>query len=71
MSERVKFVVTLVPTPGTNGVHALRWALKTLLRRYGLRAMDVREEQDTPVTNVADAFVKIHHDVRTRLRERS
>ena len=34
----------LRPLPGIDGVCALRAALKALLRRFGLRAIDVCEE---------------------------
>ena len=37
------FVVTFTPTPGTDGIKAVRALLKAALRRHGLRAVDVRE----------------------------
>jgi hypothetical protein len=41
-----RFVVTLVPLPEVSDpVRAMRWALKALLRRFGLRCTEVREEQ--------------------------
>jgi hypothetical protein len=39
-----KFVVTLVPQPGIDAIRALRWALKRLLRQYGLRCVSIREQ---------------------------
>ena len=38
------YVVRLQARPGVNAIHALRGALKTLGRRYGLRAVAVSEE---------------------------
>jgi hypothetical protein len=35
--------VTFVATPGVDGIRAFRALLKTALRRFGLRAVDVRE----------------------------
>jgi hypothetical protein len=44
----VLFKVVLYAMPGTDGVRALRAALKTLLRRFGLRAVSVEEiHEDT------------------------
>jgi hypothetical protein len=44
--HRSKFVVTLVPLPEVSDpVRAMRAALKALLRRFGLRCTDVREER--------------------------
>jgi hypothetical protein len=34
----MKFVMTLQPLPGVDGIRSLRWALKGLLRQHGLRA---------------------------------
>jgi hypothetical protein len=39
------FVLRLKGAPGQAGIHALRALLKILLRRYGFRCIDVREEQ--------------------------
>jgi hypothetical protein len=38
---RESFVITLRPEPGTAGLQALRLALKTLLRSYGLRCTKI------------------------------
>jgi hypothetical protein len=38
------FVVRLQPKPGIDPARALRAALKVLLRRFGLRAIEVKEE---------------------------
>jgi hypothetical protein len=41
------FVLRLVPLPEVDDpIRALRWALKTLLRRHGLKCTDIREERD-------------------------
>jgi hypothetical protein len=44
------FLVRLRPLPGVDAVRALRAALKTLLRKYGLRCESVEEE----ITNAND-----------------
>jgi hypothetical protein len=38
-------VLTLQPLPGVDGIRALRWALKGLLRRHGMRCVDLHEEE--------------------------
>jgi hypothetical protein len=38
------FVVTLRPLPNVDAVKALRWVLKSALRKHGLRCTDVRVE---------------------------
>jgi hypothetical protein len=42
----VRFVLTLQPQPGVDPVKALRWILKTLLRRHGMKCVDVHEEKE-------------------------
>jgi hypothetical protein len=37
------FVVTLRAAPGTDAIRALRWALKLLLRKFGLRCVSIEE----------------------------
>jgi hypothetical protein len=37
------FVVKLYVLPGTDGIRALRAALKVLLRRFGMRALSIEE----------------------------
>lgn len=37
--------MTLQPLPGVDAIRALRWALKALLRHYGLRCVNLREEK--------------------------
>jgi hypothetical protein len=39
-----KFVLKLQAVAGVDEIKALRWALKRLLRGYGLRCIDIREE---------------------------
>jgi hypothetical protein len=43
------FVLRLQPVPGTDGVRAMRWVLKTLLRKHGLRCVSI--EQTTAPDN--------------------
>ena len=44
-AERPTFVVRLRPEPWIDdAIRTLRQALKVLLRRFGLRALDVRKE---------------------------
>jgi hypothetical protein len=59
------FSVRLRGAPGQTGIHALRAALKVLLRRYDLRAIDVREESSN---QIADAFAGLRRDVRRRVK---
>jgi hypothetical protein len=57
----VRFVITLVPMRGIDGVRALRWLLKRARRQFGLVAVDVREEEsahlaaDQPGDNHAES----------------
>jgi hypothetical protein len=74
MSERTIFTLRIASKPGTAGIHALRFLLKRLLRQYGFRCLDIREEAPPApdVSNqVADAFGQLRRDVRDRLRGRS
>ena len=43
ISDRPIYIVRLRPLPGVDAVRALRAALKVLLRRFGLRAIEVRQ----------------------------
>jgi hypothetical protein len=60
-----RFIITLVPAPGVDGVRALRAVLKTALRRHGLRAIDAREETHTKV------FTELRRDVAARRAART
>ena len=43
--ERVVFIIRLRPEPNVAfPIRALRWALKVLLRRFGLRAISIKAE---------------------------
>jgi hypothetical protein len=44
VQAREVFIITLKPEPGIAGDRALRAALKTLLRRHGLRCTAIRCE---------------------------
>jgi hypothetical protein len=46
--NRDAFTATFVATPGTDGLKAFRALLKSALRRFGLRAIDVRECTPAP-----------------------
>jgi hypothetical protein len=39
-----RFVVTLVPLPNVDPIKALRWTLKSLLRRHGMKCVDLHED---------------------------
>jgi hypothetical protein len=41
--ERGAYVLTVVPEPGVDAIRSLRWGLKSLLRRHGLRCVDLHE----------------------------
>jgi hypothetical protein len=45
--DRPTFIVTLRPEPGVDPIHALRRALKRLLRDHGLRAITVEAQIET------------------------
>jgi hypothetical protein len=51
MTDRPTFTVILRAEPDVDAVRSLRWALKTLLRRYGLKALAVKECAN-PVTSL-------------------
>jgi hypothetical protein len=64
---RPVFVLKLRPEPHvTDSIKALRFALKSLLRRFGLRCVSIREEQppESNSRNSAnpppDGFGQIH-----------
>jgi hypothetical protein len=44
MTQRAIFTIRLEAPPGATDIHALRAILKTLLRRFGFRCLDAREE---------------------------
>jgi hypothetical protein len=44
--------MTLEPLPGVDGIRALRWVLKGLLKRHGMRCVSVREEQTYDANNI-------------------
>jgi hypothetical protein len=43
--QRSTFVLKIEGRPGAEGIHALRFLLKRLLRQYGFRVIDAREVQ--------------------------
>jgi len=50
------FVITLVPTPGTDPIRSLRRGLKLLLRVCGLRAISIRER---PNRKAGGALIRV------------
>jgi hypothetical protein len=42
MPDRI-FIVHLQPLDDRDGIRAMRWALKFLLRRFGLKAISIQE----------------------------
>jgi hypothetical protein len=42
------FVLRVTPKPGVDAIRALRALLKTALRRHGLRALSIRQEDEVP-----------------------
>jgi hypothetical protein len=45
-SAPTRYVLTVQPLPGVDAIRALRWGLKTLLRRYGLRCVDLSQQNE-------------------------
>jgi hypothetical protein len=41
-----KFVLVLMPLPGTDPIRSLRWILKKMLRQYGMRCVGLHEEKE-------------------------
>jgi len=39
----VSFILVIRPLPGVDPIRSLRWVLKGLLRRHGMRCIDLRE----------------------------
>jgi hypothetical protein len=49
---RPVFVLKLRPEPHvTDSIKALRFVLKRLLRQYGMRCVDIREEQHEEISS--------------------
>jgi hypothetical protein len=45
-TDRPTYVLRLRPEPDVDGIRALRAALKVLLRRFGLKAIEVKQQDD-------------------------
>jgi hypothetical protein len=56
-APRVAYVLRLVAQPGVDAVRALRLLLKRALRSYGLKCVDLREEQ------IADQQTEKDHEI--------
>jgi hypothetical protein len=55
---RPKFVLVLEPLPHVDPIRSLRASLKGLLRRSGMRCVDLHEahgEKDTPIPSLKEA----------------
>jgi hypothetical protein len=46
--QRQSFILTVRAEPGIDAIKSLRRTLKTMLRRDGLRCVDIREPTKTP-----------------------
>jgi hypothetical protein len=71
VSERVRFVVTFTAAPGTNGVRSLRLLLKSAKRRFGLIAVDAREEPTPAPVTYAQVFTELRRSVAARRAART
>ena len=49
MTARPTFLLKLQPLPNVDGIRAMRWVLKALLRKHGLRCVSI--EQTTAPNN--------------------
>ncbi len=43
--QRTIWIITVTAIPGFDEIRALRWALKSMLRRYGLRCLSIEERK--------------------------
>jgi hypothetical protein len=43
-ADRPIYKLSVRAEPGVDGIRALRWLLKSMLRRHGLRCVDIRRE---------------------------
>jgi hypothetical protein len=50
-----RFVLVLEPLRGTDPVKVLRWILKTVLRRHGMKCVDLHEEQPNSRVSASSA----------------
>lgn len=46
MTDRPRYQLTLTPLPGVDAIRALRWILKSVLRRHGMRCISIEEVKD-------------------------
>jgi hypothetical protein len=70
-TTRAVFTLRIAGKPGTAGIHALRWLLKTLLRQHGFVALDVREETEPERVTITQVFNELRHDVARRAARNS
>jgi hypothetical protein len=52
--DRTAFIIVLRPEPGVDGTRALRAALKSLLRSFGLRAVRIATETPSADPGLAE-----------------
>ncbi len=43
VAPRTIYIITVTPIPGFDEIRALRWALKSMLRRFGLRCLTIEK----------------------------
>jgi hypothetical protein len=62
-----RFMLTLVPLPGTDPIRALRWILKITLRRHGMRCVDIHEEKSSScaIDNVLFGYLDAQNRILT------
>ena len=63
---RPRFTVTFSPGPGVDPIRALRLLLKAAKRRFGLVAVDAREDLSSPLeisNRAADHFKELRDEV--------
>lgn len=48
VADRPIYKLSLRAEPGIDAIRALRWVLKSLLRQYGMRCVDIRREPPAP-----------------------
>jgi hypothetical protein len=71
MTAPARFVVTFAAAPGTDGVRSLRLMLKSAKRRFGLVAVDAREETARAPITYTQVFTELRCDVAARRAART
>jgi hypothetical protein len=47
-----RFILVLQPLPGIDPIRSLRWVLKGLLRRHGMKCVDLHAETEKETSGV-------------------